>query len=196
MPIIVFTETDTVTVENNSRAIQLSFKSSRQGKIKRSDKPKKSIPKYCHFVLFKQNKDTMECINLLAKMLHINTGNFAYAGTKDKRATTIQNISVQNTLSKRLQQLNQKLRNIVLGNFSYADSGLTLGDLTGNEFTIIIRDVAENAGGDIDIACTSLRDKGFINYFGLQRFGTGAVPTHDVGKCFEILYPSFVKPLS
>ena len=31
-------------------------------------------------------------------------------------------------------------------------------------------------------AMTSLRETGFINYYGMQRFGTTAVPTHQVGK--------------
>lgn len=30
----------------------------------------------------------------------------------------------------------------------------------------------------IAAAVAEVRDKGFINYFGLQRFGTGNVPTH------------------
>jgi tRNA(Glu) U13 pseudouridine synthase TruD len=30
----------------------------------------------------------------------------------------------------------------------------------------------------IAFAVGEVRDKGFINYFGLQRFGTGNVPTH------------------
>ena len=29
---------------------------------------------------------------------------------------------------------------------------------------------------------TSLRDNGFINYFGMQRFGTSTVPTYHVGR--------------
>lgn len=31
-------------------------------------------------------------------------------------------------------------------------------------------------------AMTSLRDTGFINYYGMQRFGTTAVPTYHIGK--------------
>lgn len=31
-------------------------------------------------------------------------------------------------------------------------------------------------------AMTSLKQTGFINYFGMQRFGTTAVPTQQVGK--------------
>ena len=29
---------------------------------------------------------------------------------------------------------------------------------------------------------TSLRDNGFINYFGMQRFGTSTVPTYHIGR--------------
>ena len=28
----------------------------------------------------------------------------------------------------------------------------------------------------------SLRERGFINYFGMQRFGTGTIMTHEVGR--------------
>jgi tRNA(Glu) U13 pseudouridine synthase TruD len=28
-----------------------------------------------------------------------------------------------------------------------------------------------------------LKNKGFINYYGMQRFGTGSIPTHAVGRC-------------
>ena len=145
---------------------------------------KRNIPKkFCHFVLFKQNKDTMDCINLLAKKLRINPREFSYAGTKDRRATTIQRVAVRNTLSTRLQQLNKWLRNIALGEFVYRDTPLQLGDLSGNEFTLVVRDVSgvADAESDVNDACSSLRDNGFINYFGLQRFGTGGAPTHEIG---------------
>lgn len=31
-------------------------------------------------------------------------------------------------------------------------------------------------------SCSSIKENGFINYFGLQRFGTGSAATHQVGK--------------
>lgn len=31
-------------------------------------------------------------------------------------------------------------------------------------------------------ACENVKKNGFINYFGTQRFGTGAISTHSVGK--------------
>lgn len=33
----------------------------------------------------------------------------------------------------------------------------------------------------IDLRCTMVKEGGFINYFGLQRFGTGGAPTSEVG---------------
>ncbi|XP_047675266.1 pseudouridylate synthase 7 homolog isoform X5 [Tachysurus fulvidraco] len=67
---------------------------------------------FCHFVLYKENKDTMDAINVLSKFL----------------------------------------RNI------------------------------SGSGEQVEQAMASLRDTGFINYYGMQRFGTTAVPTHQVGR--------------
>ena len=39
----------------------------------------------------------------------------------------------------KLRYLNSALRGITLGNFTYKDKPLKLGDLTGNHFTIILR---------------------------------------------------------
>lgn len=35
----------------------------------------------------------------------------------------------------------------------------------------------------IGVAMKSLRDVGFINYYGMQRFGTTRVTTHNIGRC-------------
>lgn len=34
---------------------------------------------------------------------------------------------------------------------------------------------------DIQTSLESLRDNGFLNYFGMQRFGTSTVLTHTIG---------------
>ena len=42
-------------------------------------------------------------------------------------------------------------------------------------------------------AMQSLRETGFINYYGMQRFGTTAVPTYQVGRfVFSLLSFTFV----
>ncbi|XP_072528201.1 pseudouridylate synthase 7 homolog isoform X2 [Salminus brasiliensis] len=136
---------------------------------------------FCHFVLYKENKDTMDAINVLSKFLRVRPNVFSYMGTKDKRAITVQEIAVLKISAERLAHLNKCLMNFKLGNFSYKKHPLKLGELQGNHFTVVLRNIS---GSDEQVAqaMTSLRDTGFINYYGMQRFGTTAVPTHQVGR--------------
>jgi len=59
--------------------------------------------------------------------------------------------------------------------------GLTLGQLRGNRFAITLRNVIAESDDVINAAVNGLSKNGFINYYGLQRFGSGSVPTHFVG---------------
>lgn len=121
---------------------------------------------------------------------------------------------------------------VLLGNFSYVTEPLKLGDLSGNRFSIVLRNLAlpkaetdstSNGAGDssaegsaavtgdaeedkealaaataaaeeaavvqmganleetINQRCAWVKERGFINYFGLQRFGSGGAPTSEVG---------------
>jgi tRNA pseudouridine13 synthase len=75
----------------------------------------------------------------------------------------------------------------------YVKDRVKLGDLCGNHFCITLRDVQLNdsttpktcTSSDIEnvihASLASLRDHGFINYYGMQRFGTRNVSTHAVG---------------
>ncbi|XP_055509174.1 pseudouridylate synthase 7 homolog isoform X1 [Leucoraja erinacea] len=136
---------------------------------------------YCHFVLYKENKDTMDAINVLSKFLRVKPNIFSYMGTKDKRAITVQEIAVVKITAQRLSHLNKCLMNFKLGNFSYKKYPLKLGELQGNHFKVVLRNIT-GSNQQIEHAMTSLRDIGFINYYGMQRFGTTAVPTYHVGK--------------
>lgn len=169
-------DTNTVTNDDGESCIEISFKSEKSNR-----KPgwPKNLPKFCHFVLFKENRDTMECMNVLAKLVHAKASNFTYAGTKDRRAVTIQRVAVKRVYSKQLSNL--KLKNMAVGNFCYKDEDIRLGDLSGNKFSIVIRDIRES-DEQINICCKSLSEEGFINYFGLQRFGTGNISTCAIGK--------------
>lgn len=80
---------------------------------------------------------------------------------------------------ERLAALNPSLRGIRLGDFAYVDSALYLGAAKGNRFDVILRDVQTSSGAEgVQAAARALKSSGFINYFGLQRFGSGSVPTH------------------
>ncbi|XP_034031946.1 pseudouridylate synthase 7 homolog isoform X2 [Thalassophryne amazonica] len=136
---------------------------------------------FCHFVLYKENKDTMDAINVLSKFLRLKPNMFSYMGTKDKRAITVQEIAVHKITAERLAHLNKCLMNLKVGNFCYKNHPLKLGELQGNHFTVVLRNIS-GTDEQVQQAMTSLKTTGFINYYGMQRFGTTAVPTYHVGR--------------
>ncbi|KAK9809841.1 hypothetical protein WJX72_000220 [[Myrmecia] bisecta] len=136
---------------------------------------------YCRFSMYKENTDTQAALTVLARYLHCGTRNFAVAGTKDKRAVTVQQVTVQKVTAARLCALNDRLRGICLGDFEYVEKPLWLGGSAGNLFEITLRQVEGATACQLAAAADALREQGFINYFGLQRFGAGAIGTHRVG---------------
>lgn len=59
-----------------------------------------------------------------------------------------------------------------------------MGDLLGNPFTLVLRDVDISGADDernIRLAAESVKTFGFVNYFGLQLFGSGMSPTLETG---------------
>ncbi|MED6181278.1 hypothetical protein PIB30_018013 [Stylosanthes scabra] len=156
----------------------------------RGDKPfdsrgSKSWPealgKFLRFHLYKENKDTQEALGVIGKMLGIQSRSFGFAGTKDKRAITTQRVTVYKQLVSRVASLNERLFGIKVGDFCYVNEGLVLGQLSGNRFTITLRGVVADSEDTIKASADALGRHGFINYFGLQRFGSGSVPTHLIG---------------
>lgn len=155
------------------------------------------------FVLWKRNKDTMEAINALAEVLRVPSSAFTYAGTKDKRAVTTQLVQVRGISEARLARANiilsrqdRRFRTTAVGNFEILGSdtsrSLNLGDLLGNRFTLALRDLDvrnEEDEKNIKFAVDGIRMHGFVNYYGLQRFGTGVSGTHETG--FAVLRGDF-----
>ena len=149
---------------------------------------------YLHFTLYKENKDTMEVISYLARLLKVKPQAFDFAGTKDRRGVTVQRVSVYRMRAEALISVGHTLRNAKIGNYEYRPHGLDLGDLTGNEFIITLRDCQfpsmsseqdeariREASSTVDLAVRHLQEQGYLNYYGLQRFGTFATRTDTVG---------------
>ena len=150
--------------------------------------------RYLHFSLYKENKDTMEAISWLSKQLKMYPKSFQFAGTKDRRAVTVQRVSVERVFVNPLLSAGRTLRNAHIGNFEYRPHPLQLGELDGNEFVITLRDcnfhyhapieskvILEGAQAIVGEAVRNLSERGFINYYGLQRFGSFAIGTEAVG---------------
>lgn len=157
-------------------------------------KPSSRIPhgSAVQFVLWKRSRDTNDAIISLSKVMYIPPASFSYAGTKDKRAVTTQLVQVPYVSESVFAHANRKLLGppgrhpcLLIGNVKAAKkSRLHLGDLLGNRFTLALRDVllANDADeANIRSAVKSLQTLGFVNYFGLQRFGSGISPTHETG---------------
>ncbi|KAF2216178.1 hypothetical protein CERZMDRAFT_109138 [Cercospora zeae-maydis SCOH1-5] len=151
---------------------------------------------YLHFSLYKENKDTMEVLYFIASQLKVNMKHFGFAGTKDRRGVTVQRVSVHRVLRGRLEAVNKQAKGWRVGGpWEYKSEALTLGMSNGNQFLLTLRDAhiqneseseqtetrLENIKVCAEAAAKSLGETGFLNYYGLQRFGTHSTGTHAVG---------------
>ncbi|KXT07115.1 hypothetical protein AC578_2319 [Pseudocercospora eumusae] len=151
---------------------------------------------YLHFTLYKENKDTMELLYFLASQLKMHIKHFGFAGTKDRRGVTVQRVSIHRVRRERLEQINKTARGFRIGGpWEYRTEGLDLGMARGNEFLITLRDARfesvadaadmeqrlQHAKGVAKTAASNLATSGFLNYYGLQRFGTHSNGTHAIG---------------
>lgn len=155
----------------------------------------KTRQKIIHFTLYKENLTQQEAIGTIAQKVGRMKKLFGYAGNKDKRAITTQICSLKEVSPHTLIEATSKLENIQISNIHYAIDPISLGDLSGNKFTIVLRNIKlDDIQGQINSKedykkikdgirrrVQALEKSGFINYFGMQRFGTTAIPTHYIG---------------
>jgi tRNA pseudouridine13 synthase len=165
------------------------------GGAKRERKDNRPAGEYLHFTLFKDNRDTMDAVSQIARMLRTKPQMIGYAGTKDRRASTAQRCSVRYTHQRGMAGLNGKLWGISTGDYEYKGAPIHLGDLLGNEFTITLKNCKmvdedtskplserlEALRANVGVALEHMTEHGWINYFGQQRFGTHQIGTHEIG---------------
>jgi tRNA pseudouridine13 synthase len=89
-------------------------------------------------------------------------------------------ISLYKVSADQVSQL--RLKDITLEPVGQVNEALSLGDLTGNRFTIRIRDAAPDKLEERVRATSEMVSEGIPNYFGLQRFGATRPVTHLVGE--------------
>lgn len=143
--------------------------------------------KYTHFVLEKAGLDTMQAVtSMISRMpqqFRCKVNDFTYRGTKDKRGVTVQRICVRGVWPSILSNASIKSTGMYLqtGDFSFSSEALCLGAHLGNSFELILRGIPHTAMSNLTDRLLSLKSKGFINYFGHQRFGSGSTRTHHIG---------------
>ena len=139
----------------------------------------KQAGKYSYYILKKTNLEQGKAIEIIAKTFNIQRKFINIAGTKDKKAITIQTISIQNGKERNIKNEHMELTFKGKG-----DLRLSLGMLEKNKFTIIVRNAKEP------------KQKTIIpNYFGEQRFGINntnqdigeAIVRRDFKKAIELI---------
>ena len=142
--------------------------------------------KYVHFVLVKENRDTLDVLDSLARALGCRPSVFSFAGIKDRRAVTVQRVSAFKVHPDRLGAIGERSAlgvGVRLGGVRFAADPVRCGELAGNHFTIVLRAVPADEVAHVHAAAAALRERGFVNYYGLQRFGNNpAAPTHFIGR--------------
>jgi tRNA pseudouridine13 synthase len=135
--------------------------------------------RYVVFTVQKMGVSTMDVSNILASTLKLSRNQVSYAGLKDKRAVTVQQMSIPSSAVSSLSGV--QFSRIDLRDFSYSRRPLQIGDLWGNRFTILMRNLEVDAESALN-AVQAVREKPLLNYFGVQRFGLIRPNTHLVGK--------------
>ncbi len=118
----------------------------------------------------------------IARTLGISNGDIGVAGMKDKQAVTRQYVSIPARAADKIADIETDdihvLQSTLHGN------KLRTGQLRGNRFAVLIRDVDAGAAERAETIAEQIGRWGFPNYFGEQRFGR-ARETSQLG--FELL---------
>ncbi|XP_054229351.1 pseudouridylate synthase PUS7L isoform X4 [Homo sapiens] len=145
---------------------------------------------YTAFTLRKENLEMFEAIGFLAIKLGVIPSDFSYAGLKDKKAITYQAMVVRKVTPERLKNIEKEIekKRMNVFNIRSVDDSLRLGQLKGNHFDIVIRNLKKQINDSANLrerimeAIENVKKKGFVNYYGPQRFGKGRkVHTDQIG---------------
>ncbi|MFX0018008.1 MAG: tRNA pseudouridine(13) synthase TruD, partial [Candidatus Hermodarchaeota archaeon] len=143
---------------------------------------KESKDRFTTFNLIKINKETFEVIKILSKTLKIPIDSIYYSGLKDKCSISVQKMSIRGNFIEILRDL--KLKDIFIRNIYPSKKSVKLGSNWGNQFIITVRNIEKfkNTLTKINKIFKILKNQGFPNYFGLQRFGTFRPNSHLIGR--------------
>ncbi|XP_030828693.1 pseudouridylate synthase 7 homolog-like protein [Strongylocentrotus purpuratus] len=159
------------------------------------------------FTLQKTNTETLSAIQQLARLMGVQISDFTYAGIKDKKAVTTQEMAVKGITITRLQDVSKELPGwLKVGSIHSRNKSMVTGELWGNHFDITLQNIEMKNGSNevragtvedkgrelqncIEQCIRCVEDRGFINYYGEQRFGASSV---DPSKALTTISPADV----
>lgn len=126
---------------------------------------------------------TLTVVDELTKILSCSSEQIRYAGIKDKDAITAQRFSFRQISLERLKTVSSP--HFFLKDVSVGKGVLEKGRLKGNQFTLFVRvekSFFEQKQTSVFVReLEGVRERGFYNYFYLQRFGTPRLASHYFG---------------
>ncbi|GET90086.1 hypothetical protein, conserved [Leishmania tarentolae] len=128
---------------------------------------------YLQCTLHKQHVAHGNALAQIAQILRIHPRSISVAGIKDYIGDTVQRVRLENVSPAAALEANRRFRRkgmqMKLSDFSYETRPLMPGDLFGNHFRVVLRDVSVPRAVLAD-AITAFVENGFPNYYGCQRF--------------------------
>ena len=135
---------------------------------------------YLICLLVKKNWELQHAVKEIAKRLGISHRRIGWAGTKDRNAITKQWISIYKVTAEQVAAVH--LKDISVEPVRQSNEALSLGQLLGNRFDLVIRDTRSTDLIEQVQTLNGTASDGVPNYFGLQRFGAIRPVTHRVGE--------------
>ncbi len=115
--------------------------------------------RYIYFWMKKKERNTLDAVKELARQLRIKEKDIGFAGSKDKHAVTEQIISLPGIKKESVDRV--KIEGVSLEFYGYGNQPVSLGDLQGNKFELVVRNLDDEKVEKIN--CVE-------NYFDEQRF--------------------------
>ncbi len=138
------------------------------------------------YLLKKSNVSTLEAVRILSRFFKIHPADIGFAGLKDKYGITSQYITLpKGNFPEKLCLLQKRGKWIKTEKINfYKETGfciervgsynkkLEVGELEGNFFTVTLKNLSKDQRQLIFQNTEFIKEFGFANYFGEQRFGT------------------------
>ncbi len=132
----------------------------------RIDLPEGQGP-YAYYRVEKSNRTTIAVRDAMAAQLKVTPSALVFPALKDKSAIAVQYASVRKRAAEEVRGKGYAAQRVAWGS-----RALRPGDLDGNHFTVVSRDLSEAEAAKLGPAMVKLGTHGLPNYFDDQRFGS------------------------
>ena len=138
-----------------------------------------------HFNLYLDGIGTPTAVRRLSHDLGIEPSRFNVASLKESNCCSTQRVSVASCSMQHLSLINDMHilnGDMKVGDFELVSSRLGVGEFSGNRYDVVIRNVNDETCDSLVEKIRTVRQQGFVNYVGYQRFNPGCISqAYDVG---------------